>query len=67
MYRKFLIKVSLSGNMFSRSNMDYCLVDVTSEGVMNMYITFRVRPLFPEICSFGQYWRTVGRCKGVNE
>lgn len=33
MYRKFNIKDSLAKNMVSRSNLDYNLVDLTSEEV----------------------------------
>jgi len=35
--RKFMIEESWIRNMFSRSNMDYCMADVTSEGI-NEYI-----------------------------
>ena len=46
MYRKFKIKSSWVKNMFSRSNVDYCMADVISEGVNEYKI---------------QYWITFGQ------
>ena len=37
MYRKFKIEDSLARNMFLRSIMDFCMADVTSDGV-NEYV-----------------------------
>jgi len=33
MHRKFMIEDEVARNMFSRSNMDFCMGKVTSEGV----------------------------------
>jgi len=46
MYRKIMIKDSWARNMFSRSNMDYCLDDVTSEVVYDYASKFNVQGLF---------------------
>ena len=57
LYRKFKIDYSWVRNMFSSSNMDYCLADLRSDGV---YIErSRLRTLGPEISSVGQKWAHV--------
>ena len=43
MYRKFKIEYSLARNMFSRSNTDFYMADMTSEGVNEYtYIIFDI-------------------------
>ncbi|MGL5426689.1 MAG: hypothetical protein ACRDAS_02135, partial [Cetobacterium sp.] len=45
MYSNFMFEGSLARKMFSRSNMDFCLADLTSGSFENIYFKTFCRPL----------------------
>jgi hypothetical protein len=58
MYKMFKIEYSMERNMFKRLNMDYCMIEITSEGVLFIECS-RSNAFWKETYSEGGLWTTV--------